>query len=100
MRVALRAREVQVPRWRARPSPRRHATLSDVGLAIRVDDARRPDAKVPQGRVVQQDPAAGAAARRQRTVRVWVSAGPRVTTVPPWSGRPSARRGSGSSRTA
>ena len=34
------------------------------------------------GRVMQQDPAAGVQARRQRTIRVWVSSGPRVTTVP------------------
>jgi eukaryotic-like serine/threonine-protein kinase len=31
---------------------------------------------------MQQEPSAGTTARRQRTVRVWVSAGPRVTTVP------------------
>ena len=31
---------------------------------------------------MQQDPAAGRQARRQRTIRVWVSAGPRATTVP------------------
>jgi beta-lactam-binding protein with PASTA domain len=31
---------------------------------------------------MQQDPAPGVPARRQRTIRVWVSAGPRTTTVP------------------
>ena len=31
---------------------------------------------------MQQDPAAGVAARAQRSIRVWVSSGPRTTTVP------------------
>src|SRR5918994_1562949 len=31
---------------------------------------------------MQQDPAPGAQARQQRTIRVWVSSGPRTTTVP------------------
>ncbi|MEQ1759835.1 MAG: PASTA domain-containing protein [Vicinamibacterales bacterium] len=80
-RVALRTREVQVPQLAGRSVADAARTLSEVGLTIRVDDLRRPDAKVPQGRVVQQEPAAGVAARRQRSIRVWLSAGPRVTTV-------------------
>jgi beta-lactam-binding protein with PASTA domain len=32
--------------------------------------------------VLAQDPPAGAGARRQRTVKVWLSAGPRASTVP------------------
>ena len=57
-------------------------TVSDLGLALRVDDNQRPDEKVPAGGIMQQDPAPGVAARRQRTIRVWVSSGPRATTVP------------------
>jgi len=37
---------------------------------------------VPAGSITQQDPAADAQARRQRTIRVWVSSGPRTTMVP------------------
>jgi len=37
---------------------------------------------VPAGRIITQDPAAGTRTRRQRSVKVWVSAGPRVTQVP------------------
>ena len=58
------------------------AALGELGLALKVDDIHRPDDKIPAGQVMQQEPAAGTTARRQRTVRVWVSAGPRVTTVP------------------
>ena len=53
-----------------------------VGLAIRVDDTRRPDLKIGAGRVLAQDPAQGSTARRQRSIHVWLSAGQHATTVP------------------
>jgi serine/threonine-protein kinase len=82
MRVALRARDVQVPDLVGTTVENASQTLADVGLALRVDPNQRPDERVPAGSVMQQDPAPGAAARRQRTIRVWVSSGPRTTTVP------------------
>jgi beta-lactam-binding protein with PASTA domain len=81
MRVALRSREVQVPQLAGRTLTEAARTLAAVGLVINVDDLRRPDTTVPEGRVVQQEPRAGVAARQQRTIRVWLSAGPRITTV-------------------
>ena len=83
MRVALRAREVEVPVAR-RPDRQRgdRDTRRRSVSALRVDDNRRADAKVPLGRVMQQDPGAGMRARRQRTIRVWVSSGPRVDDRP------------------
>ena len=82
VRVALRAREVQVPSLAGRPVNEATQTLADVGLTLKIDDNRRPDPAIPPGRIVQQDPVAGVAARKQRSVRVWLSAGPRTTTVP------------------
>jgi serine/threonine-protein kinase len=82
MRVALRAREVEVPPLVGLTVNQATDTLATLGLGLRVDDNRRVDAKVPIGRVMQQDPGAGMRARRQRTIRVWVSSGPRVTKVP------------------
>lgn len=82
MRVAVRAREVQVPNFVGRQLEDAAALATTQGLALRIDDPRRPDAKVPAGHVLGQDPPAGATARRQRSVRVWVSAGPRAILVP------------------
>jgi serine/threonine-protein kinase len=82
MRVALRAREVEVPVLVGLTVNEATESLAALGLGLRVDENRRADAKVPAGRVMQQDPDAGMRARRQRTIRVWVSSGPRVTTVP------------------
>jgi serine/threonine-protein kinase len=82
MRMAIRAREVEVPALVGLTVNQATESLAAVGLGLRVDENRRADAKVPVDRVMQQDPAAGVRARRQRTIRVWVSSGPRVTTVP------------------
>jgi serine/threonine-protein kinase len=82
MRVALRAREVEVPSLLGRTVNEATQMAADLGLALRVDDNQRTDDKVPAGRIMQQDPPPAVRARSQRTLRVWVSAGPRVTTVP------------------
>lgn len=82
MRIALRAREVTVPDFTNRTANEASAVAADLGLSLRVDDTRRPDAKVPAGRIVAQDLAPGSIARRQRSLRVWLSAGARAATMP------------------
>jgi eukaryotic-like serine/threonine-protein kinase len=82
MRIALRAREVRVPDLTNRTANEASAMATDLGLALKVDDIRRPDPKIAAGRVLAQDPPAGSVARTQRTVRVWLSAGLRASTVP------------------
>jgi serine/threonine-protein kinase len=82
MRVALRAREVEVPSLVGRTVNEATRDLGDLGMTLRVDPNQRPDDKVPAGRIMQQDPPSGVRARQQRTIRVWVSTGPRTTTVP------------------
>jgi eukaryotic-like serine/threonine-protein kinase len=82
MRIALRTREVQVPDLTNRPANEATALAADLGLTLKIDETRRPDPKIGPGRVLAQDPPAGAVARRQRTVKVWLSAGQRSSTVP------------------
>jgi serine/threonine-protein kinase len=82
MRVALRAREVQVPDVTNRTANEASAMAANLGLTLKVDDTRRLDAKIGAGRVLAQDPVPGSIARRQRTLRVWLSAGQRASTVP------------------
>jgi serine/threonine-protein kinase len=82
MRLAFRAREVQVPDLINHTANEATAIAADQGLTIRVDDARRPDPKIAAERVVAQDLPAGSTARRQRSIRVWLSAGLRASTVP------------------
>lgn len=82
MRVAVRAREVQVPNLVGLAADRASQALTDLGLALRIDPYQRTDERIPAGRIVQQDPPAGSQARQQRTIRVWISSGPRTTIVP------------------
>jgi len=82
MRVALWAREVEVPSLVGHTVRDATATLAERDLALRVDENQKPDDKVAAGLVMQQEPAAGGVSRRQRAVRVWISAGPKRAIVP------------------
>jgi serine/threonine-protein kinase len=82
MRVAVRALDVRVPTLIGKPVEQARVEATDLGLVVRVDEARRPDPKIPAGHVLGQDPAPGSTARRQRSLRLWVSSGPRVVVAP------------------
>ena len=86
MRLALRVREVPVPDLRNRTVTDATATLADQGLVLKVDETQRLDPSVAAGRIAAQDPPGGVTTRRQRSVKVWVSSGPRVTTIPTLTG--------------
>jgi beta-lactam-binding protein with PASTA domain len=88
MRMAFRAREVHVPDLTNRTANEATAMAAAVGLGVRVDDNRRPDPRIGVDRVRAQDPAAGSTLRRQRSVKVWLSAGTSATTVPQLTGEP------------
>jgi serine/threonine-protein kinase len=82
MRLALKTREVEVPALTGRTVNEARTILVDSGLNLRVEEGLRVDPKVPAGHVLTQDPQAGINTRRERTVKVWVSAGPRATVIP------------------
>ena len=82
MRVAVRAGQVQIPDLTNMTIEDATRALQDLELRPRIEEARKPDVKIPAGHVVQQDPPAGEEARPQRTVKVWVSSGARTTPVP------------------
>jgi hypothetical protein len=82
MRVALRTREVIVPPLTGMTVNDASATLAQAGLSLKVEEGRKVDPKVQAGQILVQDPPSGVRTRRQRSVRVWISAGPRSTIVP------------------
>jgi serine/threonine-protein kinase len=82
MRVAVRARQVTVPDFVGKSLDEATALAATIDLHLKADPIRRPDQKVPAGAVVVQDPAAGSSARRQRSIRVWLSDGPHVALAP------------------
>jgi serine/threonine-protein kinase len=82
MRIALRTRDVTVPTLVGKTVNDATAMLSEAGLNLKVEEGRRPDPKVPAGEILAQDPQAGASTRRERSVKVWVSSGPKAMVVP------------------
>ena len=86
MRIALKTRDVIVPSLSGKSVNEATATLSAEGLHLKVEEARRADPKVPAGQILLQDPQPGVRTRRERSVKVWVSAGPRSMIVPALNG--------------
>ena len=82
MRVALRAREVAVPKVLGLEFGDAGKAMDDAGLTLKVDDNRPFSATVPEGRIASQEPGPAAKVRRGRSVRVWISAGSRSSVVP------------------
>ena len=82
MRIALRTRDVTVPTLVGKTVNDATAILTQTGLNLKVEEGQRIDPKVPAGQILAQEPQAGVSTRRQRSVKVWVSSGPRVTVVP------------------
>ncbi len=82
MRVALKTRDVVVPTLAGRRSTTRLRRCRQAGLNLKVEEGRRIDPKVPAGQILAQDPQPGISTRRERSVKVWVSSGPRATIVP------------------
>ena len=86
MRVALKTREVSVPAVQGKSVNQASALLAEAGLNLKVEEGRRIDPKVPAGQILSQEPEAGTRTRRERSVKVWVSAGPRAMVIPPLIG--------------
>ena len=86
MRVALKVREMPVPDVRNLTVPEATAALTHDGLILKVDVSTRLDPKIPAGRIALQEPAPGTVTRRQRSIHVWVSQGPRITVIPDLTG--------------
>ena len=86
MRIAIRAREVMVPTLTGQSVNQATAALAESGLTLKVEESRRSDPKVPAGQILTQDPQPGVRTRPQRSVKVWVSAGPRSSILPAFIG--------------
>ena len=82
MRFAIKTRDVVVPPLTGKTAMQAGVLLAPAGLNLKVEEARRADASAPVGTIVSQDPQPGAHTRRERSVKVWVSGGPRAQSVP------------------
>src|SRR5256885_16653270 len=67
MRLALRTREVHVPDFTNRTANDAAAIADTLGLAVKIDETRRPDPTIPAGRRLPAVLAPGCAGPRPRT---------------------------------
>jgi serine/threonine-protein kinase len=81
MRVILSSEEVVVPSVIAKSVPEAGSLAARHGLSLRIE-GRRNEAKIPADRVAAQEPPAGANLKSHRSIRVWLSLGPRRVRVP------------------
>ena len=81
MRVVLKAQEVSVPSLVGRRVPDAGSLASKHRLLLRVE-GKRNDPRMAADLIVEQDPPPGSLLKTQRSVRVWVSLGPRRLSVP------------------
>jgi beta-lactam-binding protein with PASTA domain len=86
MRIVLASQEVVVPSLLERRVADAGALAGRSKLLLRVEGKRHDD-KVAVDAIVAQEPAAGARLKAQRSVRVWVSLGPRRLNVPALEGQ-------------
>ncbi len=82
MRFALKTREVSVPDVAGKTVNEARTVLAEAGLNLRVEEGRRIDPKVPAGQVLAQEPRPGVRTRGERSIKVWISAGPRAMIIP------------------
>lgn len=81
MRVVLTAQEVEVPPLIGKRVGEAGQLASRHDLLLRVE-GRRNDPRVAADRIMSQEPSAGSRLKSQRSIRVWVSLGPRRLAVP------------------
>jgi eukaryotic-like serine/threonine-protein kinase len=80
------SRDVVVPSVVSRRVSEAGALGARLGLLVRVE-GRRNDMRIPPGRIVAQEPAPGSTLKARRSIRVWVSLGPKRLDMPAVEGR-------------
>jgi beta-lactam-binding protein with PASTA domain len=75
------SRTVQMPELQGKSLVEANRLLTDIGLYIKIE-GEDYDAAIPQGNIIKQDIPAGNNVKEQRGIKVVISKGPRVSSVP------------------
>lgn len=86
MRVVLMSQEVVVPSLLERRIPEAGSIAARHGLLLRVE-GKRHDPRMPLDRILAQEPPPGSNLKAHRSIRVWLSLGPRRLSVPSVEGQ-------------
>lgn len=79
---SLSADEFEVPDVKGMELDEAHELLAAQGLIVEVDQQKLTDQEVPEGHIVRQNPLAGTAIKRQRGIRLTLSAGKPLREMP------------------
>jgi beta-lactam-binding protein with PASTA domain len=86
MRVVLLSQEVTVPSLLGKRIPEAGLLAKRNRLQLRVE-GKRNDPSVPADAIVAQEPSGGSALKTNRSIRVWLSLGPRRVSIPAVEGQ-------------
>lgn len=86
MRSVLDTQQVEVPTLVGKRVPEAGNLAGRRGLLLRVE-GKRNDPRIPPDHIVSQEPPPGSALKTHRSVRVWLSLGPRKLTLPAVEGQ-------------
>ena len=75
------SRTVQMPELNGKSLVEANRLLTDIGLYIKIE-GEDYDAAIPQGNIIRQDIPAGNKVKERRGIKVVISKGPRVRSVP------------------
>jgi len=75
------SRTVQMPELQGKSLVEANRLLTDIGLYIKIE-GEDYDAAIPQGNIIKQDIPAGNNVKERRGIKVVISKGPRVSSVP------------------
>jgi eukaryotic-like serine/threonine-protein kinase len=75
------SRTVQMPELNGKSLVEANRLLTDIGLYIKIE-GEDYDAAIPQGNIIKQDIPAGNNVKERRSIKVVISKGPRVRSVP------------------
>jgi beta-lactam-binding protein with PASTA domain len=75
------SRTVQMPELQGKSLVEANRLLTDIGLYIKIE-GEDYDAAIPQGNIIRQDIPAGNKVKERRGIKVVISKGPRVRSVP------------------
>jgi beta-lactam-binding protein with PASTA domain len=75
------SRTVQMPELQGKSLVEANRLLTDIGLYIKIE-GEDYDAAIPQGNIINQDIPAGNKVKERRGIKVVISKGPRVRSVP------------------
>ncbi len=75
------SRTVEVPELRGKSLVEANKFLNDAGLYLKIE-GEDYDSEIPQGRIIKQDVPPGNKVKERRGIKVLISKGPRINSVP------------------